>query len=125
MPMVLHVLEISEIWICQIFEFFCPPKMNSTRSKQLMDRYGDGKDNTVYLKVTDNFYPLVHVRRRVRCILMVSYFKQNYKVQGVEWREKSREERASRLDWIGLDWIGVSSEQSISDWIGSDLSEQT
>ena len=31
---------------------------------------------------------------------MVSYFNQNQKLRGSEWREHSREERVIKLDWI-------------------------
>ena len=34
-------LEITEIYIFHIFEFFLPPKVNSTRSKGLIDNDGD------------------------------------------------------------------------------------
>ena len=54
MSQVLQVLEISEIWICQIFGFFWPPKATSTRSKQPVERYGDSDINKVYLNITDN-----------------------------------------------------------------------
>ena len=58
---VLHELEIFEIWICQIFGFFLPPKVTSTRSNRPAERDGDGEKNKVYLIIDDKFYPLVHV----------------------------------------------------------------
>ena len=50
-----------EIWICHIFEFYCPPKVTSNLNKRLMDHDGDGDNNKVYLNITANFYPLIHV----------------------------------------------------------------
>ena len=48
MPQVLQVLDIFEIWICQFLEFFWPPKVTMTRSKQRAEHDGDaieGKSN--------------------------------------------------------------------------------
>ena len=61
MSRVLQVHEVFEIWICHIFEFYWLPNVTSTLSKQLTgnDCYGDS--NKLYIKITDNFYPLVHV----------------------------------------------------------------
>ena len=61
MSQVLQVLEIFEIWICQIFGSLCPPKGTSTCSKRPTGRYGDGYNNKVYPNINHNFYPLVHV----------------------------------------------------------------
>ena len=61
MSRVLQVLEIFEIWICQVFEFCWLPKETSTLSKRLAEHRGDGNKNKVYLNITDNLYPLVHV----------------------------------------------------------------
>ena len=58
---VLQVLEIFEIWICQIFEFYWITKVTSTLGKQLPEHDGDGNNNKLYLKNTAYFYPLVHV----------------------------------------------------------------
>ena len=43
MPQVLQVLDISEIWICQFLEFFWPPKVTMTRSKQRAEHDGGEK----------------------------------------------------------------------------------
>ena len=61
MSLVLQVLEIIEIWICHIFEFYWPPKATSTIIKQPADSDGDGDNNKVYIKITDNLYTLVNV----------------------------------------------------------------
>ena len=60
MSRVLQVIEIFEIWICHIFEFFWPPKLTSTLSKQLAEHGGDDDNNKVYLNITDTFYPIVN-----------------------------------------------------------------
>ena len=41
---------------------------------------------------------------------MVSSVKQNYKLRSEEWIEKSREERASRLDWVGVSIVKIFRE---------------
>ena len=61
MSRVLQVLEIFEIWICHIFEFFWLPKVTSALSKQPTEHDDDGNNNKVYLNIAAKFYPLVHV----------------------------------------------------------------
>ena len=61
MSRVLQMLEISDIWICHIFEFCWTPKLTSTLSKQPTENDGDGDNNKVYYNITAIFYPLVHV----------------------------------------------------------------
>ena len=59
---VLQVLEIFKIWICHILEFYCPPKVTSTLSMRPTEHNGDGK---IYADIIDNFYLIVHDRRRL------------------------------------------------------------
>ena len=65
MSRVLQVLEIFEIWICRIFEFWWPPKATSTLNKGPTENDGDGDNNKVSINITAKFYPLVHVIRRL------------------------------------------------------------
>ena len=55
------MLEIFEIWIFHIFEFYWLPKVTSTISKRPTDHDGDIDNNRLYLEITDNLYYLVHV----------------------------------------------------------------
>ena len=64
MSQVLQVLEISEIWICHIFEFCWMPKVTITIRKLQSENYDDENDNKVYIKINVSLYPLLHVRRR-------------------------------------------------------------
>ena len=57
MSRVLQVIDIFEIWICHIFEFYWPPKVTSTLSKQPTEHYGGCDNNKVYINITANFYP--------------------------------------------------------------------
>ena len=43
-----QVLEIFEIWICHIFDFFWPPKVTITISKKPTGSDGDGKNLNLY-----------------------------------------------------------------------------
>ena len=61
MSQVLQVLEIFEIWIFQIFGYFFFPKLTSTHRKLQTERDGDVKNNKLYINITANLYPLVHV----------------------------------------------------------------
>ena len=61
MSRVLQVLNIIEIWICHIFEFFWLPTVTITLSKRPAEHDGDGNNNNIYLNITYYFYPLVHV----------------------------------------------------------------
>ena len=61
MSMVLQVLDIFDIYICLIFGFYWSPKVTSTLSKIPAEHDGDGNNNKVYLNITYDFYPLVHV----------------------------------------------------------------
>ena len=63
--MVLQVLEIFEIWICQIFEFCWLLKGTITLSKQSTERDCGGDNNKVYAKMIDNFYVIVTDRRKL------------------------------------------------------------
>ena len=54
MSRVFQVIDIVKIW---------PPKTNSPHSKQMTESDGDGNNNKFYLRITDNFYTLVHVMR--------------------------------------------------------------
>ena len=58
------MLEIFEIWICQIFEFLWPPKATIALKKRPVERDGDGNNNKVYLNINVNLYYLVYVRIR-------------------------------------------------------------
>ena len=53
------MLEISEIWICHIFDFLWVPKLTSNCSKRHTERDGDGK---IYIDIIYNFYLIVHAR---------------------------------------------------------------
>ena len=64
MSRVLQVLEIIEIWIFHIFEFYWLPKVTSTLSKRPTEHDDDGNNNKVYPNIIPNFYHLLHVRRR-------------------------------------------------------------
>ena len=55
------MLEISEILIYHIFEFYWPPKVTSTISKQPMEHDGNVENTKVYVNINANLYPLVHV----------------------------------------------------------------
>ena len=59
MSLILQVLEISEIWICHIFEFFWMPKFISTLSKRLTEHVGDSNNKKIYVRIIENFYVIV------------------------------------------------------------------
>ena len=59
------MLEISEIWICHIFEFCWLPKVTSTLSKQFTECAGGRDNNKVYVKIFYNFYVIVTNRRKL------------------------------------------------------------
>ena len=61
MSRVLQVLEISEIWIFHILGFYWSPKLASTLSILPTEPDGYNDKNKVYLNITDNLYPLLHV----------------------------------------------------------------
>ena len=61
MSRALQVLDILEIWICHIFEFYWSPKVTGNISKWPIEHDGDGNNNKVYLSITANLYSLVHV----------------------------------------------------------------
>ena len=61
MSRVLQVLDIFEIRICHILEFYWLPKVTSTLSKKPTEYDGDGNNNKVYINITAYFYHLVHV----------------------------------------------------------------
>ena len=65
MSRVLQLLEIFEIQICHISEFFWLPKVTSNLSKQLTERDDSGKKNKVYVKIVDNLYGIVTSRRNL------------------------------------------------------------
>ena len=50
--------------------------MTSSHSKQLKKFDGDVNNNKVYLVITDDFYPFSTCYNKVRCILIVTYFKK-------------------------------------------------
>ena len=62
---VFQVFEIFEIWICHIFEFFWPPKVTSTLSKEPTQYDGDANKNKVYLNINSYLYLLVNVILRL------------------------------------------------------------
>ena len=62
MSQVLQVFDVFEIWICRIFGFCWPPKVTKILSKSTAERDVDGNNNTFYLKVTVDFYYLIHIR---------------------------------------------------------------
>ena len=43
------------------FRMFWPPKVTSTCIKQPVERDSDGNNNKVYIRITDNFHPLLNV----------------------------------------------------------------
>ena len=44
---------------------------------------------------------------------MVSYFNQNQKFRGAEWRKQNREKRVSKLDWVRVIRVNrIREEQS-------------
>ena len=51
----LQVLEIFEIFICQIFGFSWLPKVTSTHNKWTTEHDGDGENHKVYIKITGHF----------------------------------------------------------------------
>ena len=53
------MLEISEIWICHVFEFCWMTKATCTLSKKLTGRDGGGDNNKAYVNIIDNFYVIV------------------------------------------------------------------
>ena len=65
MSRVLQVLEIFEIWICQILKFCWLPKVTSNLSKQPTERDGGGDNNEAYVKIFENFYVIVTNRRMI------------------------------------------------------------
>ena len=65
MSRVLQVVDIFEIWIYQIFEYYWLQKVTSSISKRLTERDGFGDNNKVYVENIDNFYVIVPDRRNL------------------------------------------------------------
>ena len=59
-----QVLQVILVYInldLQYFGLFLTPKMTSTLSKQPTERGDDDKKNKVYLNITVNLHPFLHV----------------------------------------------------------------
>ena len=59
MSRVLQVLEIFEIWICQIFKFCWLQKVTIILKKLLTEHDVGGEKDKVYIKIIDNSYAIL------------------------------------------------------------------